>query len=273
MLRKTDKLQDKAFAGPATADPQSPHHAYDRSELPVMVMDCSYPSGHITGLHDHPNAQLLHAEAGVMVISTHDGLWVVPPTRGLWLPAGVEHSVRMVGPVQMLTAFIRADAARELPERSAVLGVTPLLRELLRSGLDVRQPYSANSREGRLMALLIDELRTVRSLPLHLPQPSDPLLRPICAALSETPDDPRTAAQWAQAIGIDVRTLHRRFLRATTMSFAQWRQQARLLAALEQLAGGARVLDVALAAGYASPTAFATMFKRQFGISPSSFFD
>lgn len=36
---------------------------------------------------------------------------------------------------------------------------------------------------------------------------------------------------------------------ATSMSFAQWRQQARLLTALEQLAGGARVLDVALAAG------------------------
>ena len=122
----------------------------------------------------------------------------------------------------------------------------------------MREAYSANSREGRLMALLIDELRTVRSLPLHLPQPSDPLLRPICAALSETPDDPRTAAQWAQTIGIDVRTLHRRFIRATTMSFAQWRQQA-------------RVLDVAPAAGYASPTALATMVQKQIGMSPSGF--
>lgn len=273
MLRKTDNHTATPVAGPATADPQSPHHAYDRSELPVMVMDCSYPSGHITAQHDHPNAQLLHAEAGVMVISTRDGLWVVPPTRGLWLPAGVEHSVRMVGPVQMLTAFIRADAARELPERCAVLGVTPLLRELLRSGLAVRAPYGPDSREGRLMALLIDELRTVPSLPLHLPQPTDPLLQPICAALSQAPDDPRTAEQWARLIGVDARTLHRRFVRATGMSFAQWRQQSRLLTALEQLAGGARVLDVALAAGYASPTAFATMFKRQFGISPSGFFD
>ncbi len=99
------------------------------------------------------------------------------------------------------------------------------------------------------------------------------LLQPICAALSETPEHPRTAVQWAQTIGIDVRTLHRRFIRATTMSFAQWRQQARLLTALEQLAGGARVLDVALAAGYASATALTTMFKRQFGMSPIGFFD
>jgi AraC-like DNA-binding protein len=56
------------------------------------------------------------------------------------------------------------------------------------------------------------------------------------------------------------------------MSFGQWRQQARLLRALEQLAGGAKVVDVALNMGYASPSAFATMFKRQFGVVPSDFF-
>ncbi|HXE76947.1 MAG TPA: helix-turn-helix domain-containing protein, partial [Rhodanobacter sp.] len=58
----------------------------------------------------------------------------------------------------------------------------------------------------------------------------------------------------------------------TGMTFGQWRRQARLLAALEHLASGARVIDVALDLGYNSPTAFATMFKRQFGVVPSSFF-
>ena len=64
-----------------------------------------------------------------------------------------------------------------------------------------------------------------------------------------------------------------RFVKATGLSFAQWRQQARLLEALERLASGERVLDIALALGYSSPTAFATMFKRQFGLTPSAFFD
>jgi AraC-like DNA-binding protein len=56
------------------------------------------------------------------------------------------------------------------------------------------------------------------------------------------------------------------------MTFGQWRQQARLLRALERLAGGEKVVDVALALGYESPSAFATMFKRQFGQTPSQFF-
>jgi len=32
------------------------------------------------------------------------------------------------------------------------------------------------------------------------------------------------------------------------------------------------VIDVALALGYESPSAFATMFRRQFGETPSQFF-
>ena len=56
------------------------------------------------------------------------------------------------------------------------------------------------------------------------------------------------------------------------MSFGRWRQQARLLQALQQLAQGEKVIDVALALDYDSPGAFATMFKRQFGQTPSGFF-
>lgn len=56
------------------------------------------------------------------------------------------------------------------------------------------------------------------------------------------------------------------------MTFGRWRQQARLLAALQRLAAGDKVVDVALDMGYGSPSAFATMFRRQFGVPPSAFF-
>ena len=45
-----------------------------------------------------------------------------------------------------------------------------------------------------------------------------------------------------------------------------------LLRALELLAGGDKVIDVALALGYDSPSAFATMFRKHFGQTPSQFF-
>lgn len=45
-----------------------------------------------------------------------------------------------------------------------------------------------------------------------------------------------------------------------------------LLRAVEMLAQGERIIDIALEAGYRSPTAFSTMFQRQFGCIPSVFF-
>lgn len=56
------------------------------------------------------------------------------------------------------------------------------------------------------------------------------------------------------------------------MTFAQWREQARLLHALRRIAEGDKLIDVAFDCGYSSPSAFATMFRRHFGITPSTFY-
>jgi AraC-like DNA-binding protein len=67
------------------------------------------------------------------------------------------------------------------------------------------------------------------------------------------------------------RSFTRRFRRETGMSFADWRQQACVLIALPRLAAGDTVTSLALDLGYDSPAAFATMFKRRLGISPSHY--
>jgi AraC-like DNA-binding protein len=109
-------------------------------------------------------------------------------------------------------------------------------------------------------------------LPLHLPLPAEPRLRRVCDALLRRPADGATLQHWAERLQVDAKTVQRLFARETGMTFGQWRQQARLLRALELLATGEKVVDVALALGYDNPGAFATMFKRQFGQTPSAFF-
>lgn len=244
----------------------------DQGLTPVAGKAIDYPSGHRVPPHHHPTAQLIHAVQGVMVVGTGDGQWVVPPTRGLWMPAGETHQLRMVGDVQVRTVYIRPDARPDLPTECQVVGISPLLRELILASIEVARPYPPDSRDGRLMELLLDEVALLPSLPLRLPQPTDPDLLTICRSLSDAPDDTSTLGDWAGQLGVDAKTIQRRFARQTGMTFGQWRQQARLLAALEQLAGGAKVVDVALNLGYNSPSAFATMFKRQFGASPSAYF-
>ncbi|MBV8537016.1 MAG: helix-turn-helix transcriptional regulator, partial [Alphaproteobacteria bacterium] len=94
----------------------------------------------------------------------------------------------------------------------------------------------------------------------------------LCEALRGRPADARTLAEWGKLVGASARTLARAFLKETGMSFAAWRAQVRLLAALARLAGGEKVTSVALDLGYESPSAFIAMFRRQLGVTPSRYF-
>ncbi|WP_454709664.1 AraC family transcriptional regulator [Cupriavidus nantongensis] len=266
-----DPTPETLALGDTYADPP-PYFRFDRSPLPVTAMAADYLPGHVTQPHQHPHAQLIHAVHGVMVVATAEGQWIVPPTRGMWMPGGTTHWIRMVGRVQMRTAYIRPDAAPDLPQRCTVLGITPLLRELILAAVEIALPYAHDTRDARLMRLLLDEVMLVPSLPLHLPRPADASLRQICDAIAAAPDTALTLADWGARLALDPKTIQRRFARETGMTFGQWRQQARLLAALEKLAAGSKVVDVALDLGYDSPSAFATMFRRQFGVPPSAFF-
>ena len=92
------------------------------------------------------------------------------------------------------------------------------------------------------------------------------------AQLMREPGEQVTVAAWAQQLAITERSLHRLFQKQTGMRFGQWRQQARLLRALEQLAQGVKVIDVAMDNGYTSQSAFAAMFKKHFGTTPTDFY-
>lgn len=247
-------------------------HDCDEGILPVIVKSRDLPSGVSSPRHAHTRtAQLLYAVEGVMVVSTEAGEWLVPPTRAIWVPCGTAHCSRMLTAVRLRTLHISTEVAGDLPDKPCVLAVTPLLRELILSALDIPPGYPADSRDGRVMALLLDEIHRLPSLPLALPLPASPELREVCERLREAPEDGTSVEEWARRLSIDPRTLQRRFARETGLSFARWRRQARLIAALEQLALGRRVIDVALDLGYESPTAFSAMFKRELGSSPSAF--
>jgi AraC-like DNA-binding protein len=248
------------------------HLDYHTTARPMAAMEIDYPSGASTGPHAHPRGQLLYAIEGVMIVRSASGAWVVPPNRAVWLIAGLDHEVRMCGDVKIRTVFVDQQAAPHLPQVSCVIAVSPLLRELIVAAMRVPLDYAPDTRDERLMRLLLDELREVDVLPLHLPMPHEARLRSICEALVARPDDVSTVEQWARQFGITPKTVHRLFSKETGLTFAQWRQQARLLFALERLARGDRIIDVALDSGYASQSAFTAMFRKHFGVPPSAFY-
>ncbi|MGE0659410.1 MAG: helix-turn-helix transcriptional regulator [Reyranellaceae bacterium] len=248
------------------------HPGEARGSAPVTGLASDYADGASTGWHRHRRAQLAFAVAGVMHVDTEQGSFVVPPQRALWLPAGLDHCIEMHGAVGMRTVYVAPAQAAKLPAQCRVVAVTPLLRELVLEAVRAPRSYRPDSRAGRLAALLLDELHALPVLPLHLKLPEDARLRRVCEAILAEPALDLTLEELARTASASARTLARLFRRETGASFGQWRQQARLMAALRLLASGEKVTSVALDLGYDSPSAFTAMFRKALGVPPSRYF-
>jgi AraC-like DNA-binding protein/mannose-6-phosphate isomerase-like protein (cupin superfamily) len=244
---------------------------HEQAPRPVLAIGNDYPPAFELAPHRHQRAQLLYAAEGVVSVSTPQGAWAAPPERAVWIPAGVEHAVKMVGAVSTRSVLVTPETCPGRGERCQVLAVSALLRSLLIAAVDVPEEYDLAGRDGLVMALLAKEIELAPVVPLAVPFPRSPALAARCNAFLAEPEARATIDQWAADLGYGRRAFTRAFRRETGMSFQVWRQQACLLTALPRLAAGEPVTTIALDLGYDSPAAFTTMFKRLVGISPSRY--
>ncbi|MCM0754100.1 helix-turn-helix transcriptional regulator [Desulfovibrio aminophilus] len=239
---------------------------------PVLALAREIAPGHVNQPHRHLRAQLLHPLAGVMTITTDAGIWAAPAHLALWVPAGVEHQVRVYSQLSLNILCILPEAAPHMPTECRLAPMSPLLRELMARACSLPRNYDPSGPEGRLMGVILDQLQTLSAPPLYLPVPRDIRLARLCRHIMEDPADQSTLPELAEWVGAADRTLLRLFLKETGMSFRAWRQQARLFVALGKLAAGEPVSSVALDLGYESQSAFIAMFRRALGTTPGRYF-
>ncbi len=244
---------------------------FDRLPRPVIVVANDFADGYTIPLHQHRRSQLLHGAAGAVLVTTAFGTWLVPPQRGMWLPGGVDHTVRMLGNVHTHSVYLEPAAATGMPDRCQVVGLSPFMRALLAEAVDLPVDHDPDSRAGALMALLLHEMRELTVLPLALPIPVHPALAEHCRRFLGRPTPHATIDAWSAALGMSRRAFTRLFRRETGLGFAAWRQQACLVAALPRLVAGEAVTTIAIDLGYDNPAAFTSMFKRLLGASPRSY--
>jgi AraC-like DNA-binding protein len=248
------------------------HEFYQRVPRPVGGMAKSYRSGYPGYLHSHPRAQLLYAESGTMKVTTERGSWIVPPHRAVWFPPKYPHQTGTLSPVEMRTLYIRGDACpQEAPDGPCVISVSPLLRELVRRVTVMPVEYDEEGRDGKIVSLLLQEINCSQIQEVVMPVLRDERLLTVERALMSDPGDTRTLEAWAAVAAASPRTLARLFLRDSGMSFRCWRDQLRALTALPHLAQGMQITSVAEKFGYETSGAFAAMFKRVMGVTPSRY--
>lgn len=243
----------------------------ERFDGPIVALPTEYPDAYHVPDHSHSRGQLLYAPTGVVLVQTQLGRWMVPPDHAMWIPAGVRHSVDMLGAIRMRSIYVAPDAIEGLPARVRVVGVTDLMRSLIAEAVLLPVGAPLEGRTGLLLSLLLHEVPNLPERPLGLPFPADPRLMSLCRRFVAAPSPHATIDEWADSAGMSRRSFTRFFQRQTGLSLSTWRQQACLFAALPRLADGQPITQVALDLGYDSVPAFTTMFKRMLGTSPRSY--
>lgn len=274
-----DMSESKAGLPPAPHEIKVAH-----ADAPAMVTRrrLLQPDFHIPP-HWHARTQFLFGASGVMRVGTPRRLWIVPPTRALWIPARVVHEIRMSGSVDMRTLYIDAEHIAGMPDDCAVLDMTPLMRELIvrvtadapsvqdAAAVQAAADAARDSDYPLLTTLILAELRRLQSCGFDLPLPESADLRALCARVLADLAEPLDTQAHAAGLGISSKTLYRRFLSETGLTFVRWLQQAKLLEAVRRLAEGHTVTTVALDLGYQSPSAFTAMFHRTLGSPPKTY--
>jgi AraC-like DNA-binding protein/quercetin dioxygenase-like cupin family protein len=231
--------------------------------------------------HRHAWAQVAWSATGVLRVSAGSHTYIVPPSRAVWIPPGVEHVVTVVEDAELRTLYLLqpgdrcgpaaldAGGARAGWQQCRVLEVSSLLRELVEQ---LAEPPADAAREACLVALIQDELARARPVPLGVGLPADKRLRALCEAVLDDPARHATLQDWAADCGASVRTIARLFRQELGTSFAEWRQQVLLAKALSMAARKRPMAHIAAELGYASASAFTAMVRRSVGMPPSRFF-
>jgi AraC-like DNA-binding protein len=189
------------------------------SDRPVLALQDEYPAGFVDPMHSHGHIQILYASTGVMAVRTQGATYVVPPQRAVWLPAEVAHEVSCRGPVSLRTLYMRPELAQE-SDICRVFEVSDLLRALILEAGSFAQGYPLDGREGRIIELLLEEIRRMPDTLHHVTMPSDPRLLRVCGPILDDPSDPRDIDAWSEVAGMARRTFTRAFKRETGMGVA-----------------------------------------------------
>jgi len=235
----------------------------------VVVVTFPMPAGLVFDWHTHRDHQLAWAANGVLTVRTQASAWVLPPTRALWIPAGLPHETLSAGAATMRSAYVRPDRYPLDWTEPTPVSASALLCELI--GYLEDRTLSADQRE-RGEAVLVDLLRPVAMTTVDVRWPTDDRARQVADRLAASPADGRTLADWGHEVGASERTLARAFVAETGVSFGRWRTLMRIQRALTALAGGEPVGNVARRVGYDSDSAFVQAFQRETGVTPASYF-
>lgn len=240
----------------------------DLRPAPVRLRSQVMPARSKFEPHAHEWNQLTYATDGVLSVMIDNECFVIAPGQALWIPSGIAHTTGTALGATLSSLYV--DESTDTPAQTLAFMVSNLLRALIVevSNFDAHTDEEYSALVTALICKQLDKMQPIQS---PLPWPAEGITLEICEALYTDPCLERDAETWAAHFKISKRTLARHFERDTGLAMRVWTQKLRSLKALELLASGNTITQVALTLGYSSTSAFTYMFRSEFGLSPSAY--
>jgi AraC-like DNA-binding protein len=228
-------------------------------------------------MHKHNKGQLLYAEGGRVYITTHDKVWYLPARHYMWIPAGVEHTVKItLASAQVWNIYF--PQWQNEPAFYGQLGIYPVNNMLLEQLHFVKGFEGHVTRQNKPRFYFLSGIKAIlpeiskSALMFHLPMPNEERLSEIVAFIQENLSGPMSMGTVAKRFGMSESTLARLFRKDLKMSFINYVGTLRILRSVELLACGERnIKEICYEVGYESVPTFSNVFKRSVGVRPTEY--
>src|SRR5215470_17237742 len=150
----------------------------------VIVVTFPMAAGKVFDWHTHENHQLAWAASGVLTVRTDSATWVLPPSRALWIPAGLRHETLSASAATMRTLYVRPELCPIAWPDFTPVAASPLLAELIGYLEDHGLPAAGRAHAE---ALLVDLLEPVAMTAIEVRMPADDRAMRVAQALVADP--------------------------------------------------------------------------------------
>lgn len=246
--------------------------------------------GHYAAIDDH--FLVLHLSGPVGVRRWLDGTEerrLVPPGGLFILPGGADFGVRLEGELDSLHIYLRREMVQEVAEDLGFgdgpvdlkpsLGEPDPLAEWLALGL--RDALTSQDSAAQAYAEYLSRALAAHLVRVHSTTPvagvqrqgglTGMQLRQLTDFIESNLDKSLSLAQMAAACGLSPTHFSRRFKVSVGEPPHRWLMQQRVARAKRLLQGPMRIVDIALACGFAHQEHLTSVFRRFAGLTPASF--
>ena len=239
-----------------------------------------YPS------HGHAWGEFVYAYDGMMQINIGEQQLITPPHYGIWLPPYLEHSGMNRTDVKHGTLYVHEQLCTKVSDQAGILLITTLVSALfehlksehlklehLKSESESQLAHSKIDPDAhlRVLQVILDQLAQATHIGSYLPSTAHPALKILLDYLHDHPADNSSLKRLAERINMTERTLARHSQSELGMSIHEWRQRLKVMKAMNMLSEQKSVENIAFDLGYASTSAFISMFKRWMNTTPDQF--